>query len=70
MTILGGPESLRPNMAHREPVLEEKIDQSDAGQRARTGDVEEALVEKRAWEDGERKAEAEAEALEHLQNLE
>lgn len=66
MTILGGPESLRPNMAHKEPVL----DQSDAGQRARTKDVEEALVEKRAWEDGERKAEAEAEALEHLQNLE
>lgn len=35
----------------------------DAGQQARTNDVVDALIEMKAWQDGQRKAEAEATGL-------
>jgi len=38
-------------------------DKPDAGQQARTNDVVDALIEMKAWQDSQRKAEAEASEL-------
>ena len=38
---------------------------NDAGAEARANDIIDALIESKAWQDGERKAEAEAEGLQH-----
>lgn len=42
----------------------------DAGQQARANDVVDALIEIRAWQDSQRKAEAEAEQAATLKNHE
>ena len=56
-----------PEVTNQKPT-EDKSDKPDAGQMARANDVVEALMDSKAWQDSQRKAEAETAAAQLKNN--